>query len=128
MIPVFRSLREDYGRDVLFVSMYDLPTRRKKLGWSIPENGKMRLEILDDEGWKVKVEKHLNDRPGIHIVNGIYHNERIRYVALRLTQGGHRFGVIMEAPANLEVGAKRMLKAVLAPIITPMRTRPVAHK
>lgn len=128
MIPVFRSLREDYGRDVLFVSLYDLPPRRKKLGWSIPENGEMRLEIFDDENWKVNAEKYLDDRPGIHIINGIYHNERIRHVAHRLSQGGHRFGVIMEAPANLEVGAKRVLKSLLAPIITPMRTRSVARK
>jgi glycosyltransferase involved in cell wall biosynthesis len=128
MIPVFRSLNEDRGRDVLFVSLYDLPARRKKLGWTIPDSGEMPLEILDDKNWKLKAEKYLSERPGLHIVNGIYHNQRIRHVADRLGRGGYRFGVIMEAPANLEMGAKRVLKSLLAPIITPLRTRPMARK
>jgi len=127
MIPVFRALAEEHGRDVLFIALEDLPERRKKLGWTIPAHGTMPLEVLGD-AWREGVDRRLADRSGLHIVNGIYHNPRVRYVAAKLAEERRSFGVIMEAPANLEVGLRRTVKSVLAPIVTPLRTRSVARR
>jgi glycosyltransferase involved in cell wall biosynthesis len=64
----------------------------------------------------------------VHIINGIHHEERVRHVARQLVYEKRQFGVIMEAPANLQVGVKRLVKAALGPIVTPIRTWGVARK
>lgn len=128
-IPMFRHMAEALGYDVLFVALNDLPEKRKKLGWTVPPHGALPLEVLaDGPGWRGRAEALMDAREGLHIVNGIYHDPRVRHVALSLAAGDKRFGVIMEAPSNLETGVKRMAKAVIAPIVTPFRTRTVARK
>lgn len=128
-IPVFRAFVEELGwEDVLFVSVNEMPPSRAKLGWVVQDNGKMPLRILDRDYWQQEAEELLNSRSGIHIVNGIYNDPRITYVAKKLVSQNAIFGVIMEAPANLEIGLKRLLKSILGPIITPMRSRAVARK
>jgi glycosyltransferase involved in cell wall biosynthesis len=126
---VFRAFAEDLGwDDVAFVSLRAMPARRLKLGWVTPPHGSMPLSVLDDESWRYAVDKQLDTRRGVHIVNGVYHDERVAYVAKRLASDNRSFGVIMEAPSNLDVGLKRIAKTILAPIITPMRTWSVARK
>lgn len=127
-IPVFRSLKEEHGRDVVFVALRQLPPHRRRLGWSVPEGGDMPLHVLGDEDWRGEVDRLLEEGAALHLVNGVYHDERVAYVAKRLARDEHRFGVVMEAPSNLEAGVKRKIKSALAPIVTPLRAGPVARK
>ncbi|MES0157594.1 glycosyltransferase family 4 protein [Mesorhizobium sp. M0018] len=126
-IPVFKSLAEQLDIDILFVALNDLPTHRKKLGWGIPDFGELSFEVLG-ANWISKAVALIDDRAGLHIVNGIYHDKRVRYVSHRLVEKNREFGVIMEAPANLRTGLRRIIKKFVGPIVTPFRTRSVAQK
>jgi glycosyltransferase involved in cell wall biosynthesis len=128
IIPVFQAVYEQFGRDVLFVALNNLPEHRRKLGWGKPEHGQLPLHILDDATWTSAVNNTLGARDGLHIINGIYHNERVRYVARALLAQQRTFGVIMEAPANLETGVRRLAKSVLMPMVTPLKTWRVARQ
>lgn len=127
-IPMFQHLMEEHDRDVMFVSLYDLPKFRKDLGWIIPPHGNLSVKVLDDQTWQDEVFDVLADRPGLHIVNGVYHDPRVRHVAGSLAFGGYDFGVIMEAPCNMETGIRRVVKRVLTPVVSLLRSRKVAKK
>ncbi|MER9676186.1 glycosyltransferase family 4 protein [Mesorhizobium sp. M0208] len=126
-IPVFKSLAEQLDVDILFVALNDLPAHRKKLGWDIPDFGKLSFQVLG-ASWISEAKALIDDRAGLHIVNGIYHDERVRYISHRLAEKNREFGVIMEAPANLRTGLGRIIKKFVGPIVTPFRTRFVAKK
>ncbi|WP_192361940.1 glycosyltransferase family 4 protein [Mesorhizobium mediterraneum] len=126
-IPVFKSLAEQQDTDILFVALNDLPSHRKKLGWGVPDFGKLPFEVLG-ANWMSHARDLIDARAGLHIVNGIYHDERISYVSHRLAEVHREFGVVMEAPANLQTGLRRVIKNLVGPIITPIRTRSVAQK
>lgn len=127
VLPIFRHLHDTIGRDLRFVSLYPMPEHRVKLGWVIPPTGALPIEVLDEESWRRRADELIEERHGLHLINGIYHNQRIRYVADRLRAQSRRYGVIVEAPSNLEVGWRRAAKLVLAPIITPFRAWRVAR-
>lgn len=120
-VPVFRSLVERHGRDVMFVALSDLPEHRRKLGWTKPPSGEMPLVILSEDGWQHRIKDILASRHGLHITNGLYHDKRVNYVAKQLKANKQRYGVIMEAPSNLEVGLRRLVKSVVAPMVNPLR-------
>lgn len=126
-IPVFKSVAERHDVDILFVALNELPPHRRKLGWSMPDVGEMPFRVLD-ANWVSQADAIMDARAGLHIVNGIYHDERVSYVSHRLAEGNLEFGVIMEAPANLRAGLQRVIKKLIGPIITPLRTRAVARK
>lgn len=126
-IPVFRNLVELSDAPVRFVALNDLSAARRKLGWSLTDTGMMAFEILGED-WRERVDALIASSEGIHIVNGIYHDPRVAYTARRLAASGRRFGVAMEAPSNLATGVRRRIKAVLSPVVTPLRTRAVAKR
>jgi len=87
----------------------------------MPPTGDMPFEVLDEESWQQRANALIEERDGLHFINGIYHNPRIQYVANKLRTRARRYGVIVEAPSNLEVGWRRVAKSVLAPVVTPVR-------
>lgn len=126
-IPVFEGLSEEADMNVTFIAAYDLSERRRKLGWETTFNGNMESRILIDHDWKTQIDDQLADPSQFHIVNGIYQNERIRYLVEQFIENDCCFGVIMEAPSNLDMGWKRLVRNIVAPIITPMRTKKAAR-
>lgn len=127
-IPVFEGLAVESDMNVAFASMYDLSERRRELGWETNFTGAMESEILADDSWQQQIHKKIEEKNRFHVVNGIYQNERIRYLVKRLVDTNSRFGVIMEAPSNLAMGWKRIARGLVAPIVTPLRTRKAARK
>lgn len=113
MVPVFREIAL-MGHDVHFVSIKPMSFQRTSLGWTVPEHDPMPLTILD-EGWREAVTRIMEGRDGLHIFNGIWHEERIRAAIAEARGLGRAFGLIMEAPANLERGWRRLAKHVVAP-------------
>ena len=99
-IPMFQLLMEQHDRDVIFVSLYDLPQFRKDLGWTVPPHGDLSIQVLDEHEWQEEADRILAERPGLHIVNGFYHDVRVRHVANRLALSGQDFGAIMEGRAT----------------------------
>lgn len=121
VLPIFRHLHDGLGRDVRFVSLYPMPEHRRELGWVLPPIGNLPFEILEEDSWQRCIDELIVERGGLHLVNGLYHNRRVRYVSKALRDRARRYGVIVEAPSNLEVGWRRSVKRVLAPIVTPMQ-------
>lgn len=121
VLPIFRHLHDGLGRDVRFVSLYPMPEHRRKLGWVLPPIGNLPFEILEDDSWRSRIDELMAQRDGLHLVNGLYHYSRVRYVAAAARVRSKRYGVIVEAPSNLQVGWRRSVKRVLAPVVTPLR-------
>jgi len=127
-IPMFQHLMEQHCRDVLFVSLHALPKFRTDLGWSVPKHGRMPLRVLDDRTWSQEADAIMAERPGLHIINGYYHDIRMQHVAQSLASSGRDFGAIMEAPCNMESGLRRIAKRLLAPAVSRLRSRKVSSK
>lgn len=124
-IPVFEGLAEESDMDVSFISVYDLSKARKALGWRVNFNGSMQSHILSDDNWKRQINEGIADKNTFHIVNGFRQNERIKYLVNRLVETERRFGLAMEAPANLAMGWKRVVTSVAGPIVRRLRARKV---
>lgn len=113
MVPVFREMAL-MGHDVHFVSVKPMSPQRLALGWSVPEHEPMPLTILDHD-WQANLTEIMARRDGLHIFNGIWHDPRIRAAIVEARRLDRAFGVIMEAPSNLERGWRRLAKGVVAP-------------
>jgi glycosyltransferase involved in cell wall biosynthesis len=127
-IPVFEKLAMEANMDVTFISLYNLSQARKELGWKTELGGSMTSRILSDNAWKGQIDKQLEEKEQLHIVNGFRQNERIRYLAGKLLKNTCDFGLVMEAPANLSMGWKRLFTAIVGPVIRPLRAMRVSRR
>lgn len=128
ILPVCRELANFNDVEVSFIAQNDLSENRKKLGWQIPEIGKIKYSLLSENLWKNEVDSFLIKDFHIHIFNGIYLYKKLRTALDKAIDMGLNIGIISEAPHNPYNGLLRPLKSFYTNLITPYRVKSRASK
>ncbi|WP_452229282.1 glycosyltransferase [Lacinutrix sp. MEBiC02404] len=121
IVPVARQLASFPKVEVTFISETDLSESRKQLGWKLPDFGKAKYIVLPQDEWKEEVSKHILSDYDIHVFNGIYLFDKIRFGIDLARNKNVPFGIISEAYHNPYVGFKRVLKFLYTRTITPFK-------
>lgn len=122
---IFRELaeREEYAVDIFLLK--DMSEERKKLGWTFPNFGKAKVQVLPQgQEEKHRVIEEIITRPyDLHIINGSYAYPENAYIVAGILRAGKPYGIFTEAPYNEFSGLKRWLKYLYLAGMVPLKSR-----
>jgi hypothetical protein len=129
IVPLVRELAKICEGRVHLVVQEDLGSHRRQFGWQPDAAGDAQFTILPRENrWQAVKAILLNESQSLHIIGGYQRISLHRRIISFAQANNIHYGIMAEAPINLDFGWRAYLKDVYLNTVVRFRTSLVAEQ